>query len=731
MTALIIIGIIIFVIARISKNKQLQAQNKYHHSNDYQEFYSKLSSSLDNNQNTKSTKKTNKEITKDDYEAVRQAINKDYDNRRESFFSNLLEKMENEESTKQLNKDAIKPKNEEIIRWDSRETIEDQSIIDISKESYKLEQPRENPTSKVPFWEHEYIYTTTPLSLANSEQQAFYKRFKRNFLNEIYLDIEDNLNYASILMFDLFDDYENHKNLYEINKQVKELSANYPKTKKYAYQILFKKVENYGNSNNVEVSPSNYESEPHSNWTNNYDYDYWKLGGKYKSELNLNSEQVELLNNIYPPSNNFFNIKFCAIEIMKLYLALFSKLKEQYLNEGTTRKEVFKNVADIIAKKEFRFRNGSENYRNSIEHNLSKLYENVFKICENTIREYYGHKRKLSTDFPFEKDLVIKTLEEQIFTKVKVILKSLQLSIQEPDNTTEIELNIQNKTRWKTKLKTIQENFKNNGEKFQKSVIQLVIDNNKSTNRENIFFDAFKFIAKFNKETALNLYAFYVYHGMTNADFKRKALPKAISKHLFETKQQEQDFEAIINTLLKSEDIDITLKSIEDIYTIKRKQIKLDKDLIKEAYEKHSDTVELLNEYLQISDEEKNKLTEVDDNSLSIDNQIITEQISKTALLNNDTINHLKTNDDFVYKSEIQFNSIQKEILALFHKNNFSISLGDLDEFTASKGLFKNQLIESINEACYEILDDVLIEEEDDFYTIYEEYYQTILVQYL
>lgn len=34
----------------------------------------------------------------------------------------------------------------------------------------------------------------------------------------------------------------------------------------------------------------------------------------------------------------------------------------------------------------------------------------------------------------------------------------------------------------------------------------------------------------------------------------------------------------------------------------------------------------------------------------------------------------------------------------------------EIEEFVKSKGVLKNQLIESINESCYELLDDVLIE---------------------
>jgi len=47
--------------------------------------------------------------------------------------------------------------------------------------------------------------------------------------------------------------------------------------------------------------------------------------------------------------------------------------------------------------------------------------------------------------------------------------------------------------------------------------------------------------------------------------------------------------------------------------------------------------------------------------------------------------------------------------------------------FTANQKEFsKNQLVDSINESCYEVLDDVLIEEDGDTYTLNQNYYQKI-----
>ena len=72
----------------------------------------------------------------------------------------------------------------------------------------------------------------------------------------------------------------------------------------------------------------------------------------------------------------------------------------------------------------------------------------------------------------------------------------------------------------------------------------------------------------------------------------------------------------------------------------------------------------------------------------------------------------------YIYNSVLRLTEINSTALEYFEKSNFSISKLELEAFAKSKGVFKNQLIESINEACYEFLDDVLIEEEDEHYTI-------------
>jgi hypothetical protein len=44
-----------------------------------------------------------------------------------------------------------------------------------------------------------------------------------------------------------------------------------------------------------------------------------------------------------------------------------------------------------------------------------------------------------------------------------------------------------------------------------------------------------------------------------------------------------------------------------------------------------------------------------------------------------------------------------------------------------ARRVFKNQLIDSINEVCFAVLDDILIEEEEEYYLINKDHYQKIL----
>jgi len=586
----------------------------------------------------------------------------------------------------------------------------DNSIIDVTPTSYRLDTYNSLKVYPlgVPYWPHQYVYSYSEINNATDEQKRFYVTFKNSFLKGEYLDLQGNTNYAFILLFNLLDSYDNYTDVKELENHIRLLGQNYPKTKSYGISFLIKKMEDKGNSNEA----LSLRSQESYQYQNNY-YNDWRLGSKYKTKLNLNDDEVTLVNKLWYPSNNFCSIEYCCLEVIKLYLATISKLKEKYIQENTTILLQFKFVADIVARKHFRYRTGSSNYNYSIDSTTNEFYVLIFKYCENAVREKYGHKRKLNTDTYYTHDEAKLEVETKIIAKVTEVLSTLTSKIEPTNNDTEIELNYQNTTRWKIRFEELTTNYQENSIKFFDEIISLGNLNIKNPSVENIFFDASKFISKSDKEVALKLYIYYLHYDLKSVIFDNKQLTKTIQKNLFKTNEQLHQFEVIVSEFIKDKDLDKALEGISSIYAIKRKKIQIDTALIKEVQEHHSETVELLNEYLKDEYENDNnsvKTQEINDEEIEIE---ITQknEVSNTS----------------IYLSEISFTPIHISILDTFIKNNYAVPQSELEVFAKSKGLFKNQLIENINEICYEILDDVLIEDEDDYNTINPQYYQRIL----
>ena len=596
----------------------------------------------------------------------------------------------------------------------SNSNYKDDSIIDITGENYRINTNRnlKKYSNGVPYWAHHYVYSYAEINSATVEQKKFYSIFKDSFLNGEYLDLEGNTNYAFILLFDLLNEYENQKDIPKLEKQLQALGQCYSKTKSYGISFLIQKMEAKGDSEGV----SRLRAEDRYGYqNNNTDYDYWRLGSKYKTKLNLKEDEVKLLNKLWYPSNNFCSVEFCCLEILKLYIATIAELKGKYIQEGTTVDAQFLAVSDVIARKHFKYKAGSNNYKYSIDSTTNEFYSNIFKHCENAVREYYGHKRKINTDTYYTTAEAKTEFETKIISKVTEILPSLISKVTPPDEATEIELYSQNTSRWKIKFEELTGNYKDNPKQFIESIVSLGTLNKKNPSIENIFFEASKFISKYNQETALTLYVHYLYHDLKSATFDNKQLTKTIQKNLFKTNEQLHDFEIVVSELIKDKNLDNALQGVSKIHTVKRKKIQLDTTSIKEVQQQHSGTVELLNEYLKDEYEDENntiKTQEINSEEVSIEITQKTDEVHQS-----------------IYICDFAFTQIHTTVLEIFAKSNFSVSQSELETFAKSKGVFKNQLIESINEVCYENLDDVLIEEEDEYYTINPNYYQRLLAK--
>lgn len=483
----------------------------------------------------------------------------------------------------------------------SNESIKDENIIDVSGEAYKISQANERQTNEsadltmyetgVPTWTHQFIYSFSAINGATKEQREFYRKFKNRFLTGENVDLEDNSNYAFVLLFDLLEAYESHRNSVKMENKLEMLGRFYPKTKSYAVSFLARILEAEGDYDGTARITYEYR--------NNYDYyDYWSFGNKYKTKLNLKDDEVKLLNKISYPNNNFCNIEFCCLEIIKLYLSAIRELNSKYALEATTLDAEIEPVADLVARKEFRYRYNSQNYNYCIESTSNDIYSNIFKHCENAVREFYGHKRKLNTDT--YKNLQVKTeYETRVGEKVSEVIAELKPQIALPDEATDVELYAQNTSRWKIKFGELTADFKGDGRQFIDKILLLAKLNRKNPSVENIFYEASKFIAKSDKQTSLTLYIYYLYYDLKSATFDNKKLAKTIQKSLFKTNEQLRDFEVIVGELVKDRNLEKALLEVSKIYVVKRKKIQLNTDLINEVRQQHIGTVELLNEFLQ------------------------------------------------------------------------------------------------------------------------------------
>jgi hypothetical protein len=545
----------------------------------------------------------------------------------------------------------------------------------------------------VPEWKFQYVYEASEIEQATQEQKDFYKIFKEAFKNKVYYDLENNSNYSFVLLFDLRDEYDVTKDINLFENRIKQLGLYYPKTRYYGKSIVLDKMESLGDYS--AISRINNDKDFNNN---QYDLDYYKLGSKFKKKMNLSTDEVNLLNKLWSPTNNFCSIEFCCIQVIKIYLTAINKLSEKF--EKNDLEKEFSRIADIIVSKEYNLSMSNYEFKYSIESTTNQLYQIIFKKCENLVREKYDHKRKINTELNYTKPESIELVKKSFLDNVDEILSNLGDEIINPDLRAEIELNFQNTTRWKKRFEILKTNY-SDPLKFRDDILNLGEQNKKNSSIETIFFEASKFMVAKNKEVALELYINYIYHDVLSVTFNNKKLTKTIQKSLFSNEQQLMEFENIINDLIKNKNLKSALDKVKLIYKIKRKSIELNENQISEVQKQHSSTVELLNEYLEDVESEHEIELFIEKDIPTINNTIINESIKLTE------------------------NQIL--LLEIFKKNDLRVLQSDVDIFAKSKNVFKNYLIDSINEVCFETLDDILIEEIDEFYVINEDNLKIIL----
>lgn len=435
----------------------------------------------------------------------------------------------------------------------------------------------------------------------------------------------------------------------------------------------------------------------------------WKTGRKYSRKLNLTAEQAAVMDKLWFTANVFNDIEYCKIQILKQFLRAFEFLQNNCIPVNRAYASVIEELSEIIVCLQYNYRKESLNYQYTYDSVQGEILNHILKLCENNVREAYGIKRKINTDFPYANPDIRHQYNRKIVSKLEIFLSENQHQVLDADYKTNIILNENNTSRWKTKFEEIKGDYSNPAA-FEREVFRLADVNVKNPSVDMIFFEASKFVARYDKNCALRLYIHYLDKDLNSPKLDRKQLSKSIQKSLFSTTEQIHDFERILSTFIRDRNLKEAIEKVNQLYLPKRKKIIIDPDAVEDVKRQHSGTVALLEEYLSDEPESGKAEAPAGDEELTIN---IAQTDTEPQVMK--------------YREELNLTDIHQEILTLFEKQSFNILQSEMSTFLRSKNLFMGAVIDSINDLCYETLDDILIEEEDDYFTMNTDYYKKIL----
>lgn len=314
---------------------------------------------------------------------------------------------------------------------------------------------------------------------------------------------------------------------------------------------------------------------------------------------------------------------------------------------------------------------------------LNKL---IITYCIYLLKDKYDFK-------PTPEDQVSALQASLPSTEIALIEKQIRQT-PPPTPTEDKKLFANDNQRWKRQYDRWTQTFDSgNPSDFYEKVVRLASlnQNVRVADTRNMLYKGYVFMIGHHQATALKLYLHYLSIKSNSNTFKHKQISTRSISKLFNSTGQKEKFDAICLQFMKHEKLDKALTQIEELYTPVRKKISLRTDSIQEANTKQIQVAQLLSAYL---DDEPTPEVPVSIN--------IEQEQEKTAEDN------------------------QKELFKLFITNSYRLNQQEVHIFAQSKGLFKDQFIESINEQYYDEFDDLLIEENGEEYILNKAYYQQV-----
>lgn len=592
---------------------------------------------------------------------------------------------------------------------DDKDTDRINSVIDLDGAAVPIryEDPSEEILSEkpqvAPYWGHIYIYSSRDLNEANQEQRKYYKQFKADFLKGDFHDLSGNTNYAFILLFELLEKFEK-KDFSLLESRLRTLAVRYPATSYYARRHLLDKMIEHDYE-------EGYDRLTYKDLLGKDDFisANWRL--IYGRKLKLSPEDILLLNDVWISQNSFVSIPQCGLEVTRIYVGIRKALDATYKKRGLDKDAEYKAMMDIIARKQYRYHFGSQNYLYFIQQSQT-INGYLLKYAEQVLRIVYGMVKSgaatSASGFEFLENDVATYMYDHTTSLIHQEVQSLIDAIPPIDEPLEIQLNAISSRRWKLSFDLSGDIFNELGKDgFLSKLKEVLSQNVKNRSLEIIHLDVAKYLINYDKQLSLEHFLRYIRENQKRRALVLKPMSKTMIKKLFSTPELQQRYEDVcVRMLNKQINLRQALIEVKDFYIPVRRKIVLDTLAINQAKEQYAETVEVLNDYLQ-DEHEQELLT-------------MPPSIAQPETLGK---GYADSGDRYL----VSLTGIQIDLLLLFKKSNWELPADELEHFCQSNGTAKGTLTNNINETCYEVLDDLLIEEEGTSFTINANYYNQIL----
>ena len=456
------------------------------------------------------------------------------------------------------------------------------------------------------------------------------------------------------------------------------------------------------------------------------------LGEHYKTRLQLQTKEVNWLNKFNAPGYAFLYVEVARKSTVQLYLAVLHELEAQFKKAGLTLQKEVKKLDLAVRSHHYR------DYRNYLSLITAgnrvgaAVHLTIFQRCENVVRAHLGSGLLVEDGLVSHLADTPASFAACFGDAITAFLPTLPHLLPALDEETELALNQYDTTRWRFRFEQLSERLPADPAGFTAGMHTLGQQNARNSALALLYREAAWRLGDLNREATIGFYFRYLHHGAGPYNFKPKPLPKRLQKKLFPLQQHFERFEEMAQQLLRRADLAPVLAHIPDIYYQERRKIELNMGAVQAARQQHTGTVNLLNSYLQdVSEPEKAVLAPALTTAKARPTApAAIPQVAGRAGIRRKAAGStpLTAAPASIFVAGLRPSAAQEALLLLFAAHNLALPQAKVEAFAKAHGTFRNQLIDGLNDACYPLLDDVLIEEDGADYTIYEPHYQKITV---